>query len=87
MSIPPEDLPRVVPVGEAAVLIELGDIVDGGINQQVFALDEWLTAIPLDGLVAQVPGYCSIMISYDPLKLTFSDVTAWLDERLGSCPP
>ncbi len=87
MSIPPEELPRIVPVGEAAVLIELGEVLDSDINQQVFALDEWLTASPLDGLVTQVPGYCSLLISYDPLKLTYSDVAAWLEERLGSCPP
>lgn len=86
MNIPPEGLPRIVPVGEAAVLIELGEVLDSTINQQVFALDEWLTASPLDGLVAQVPGYCSLLISFDPLKLTYTDVTDWLKERLGSCP-
>ena len=87
MSIRLEFQRRIVPVGDAAVLIELGEVLDSAINQQVYALDEWLAAGALDGVLAQVPGYCSILISYDPQKLTFSEVTNWLEERLRSCPP
>ncbi|MBG0771785.1 MAG: 5-oxoprolinase subunit PxpB [Anaerolineaceae bacterium] len=77
---------RIVPVGEAAVLIEFGEILDSDINRQVYALDEWLGVAPLDGVITRVPGYCSILITYDPLKLTNSEMTAWLEERLQSCP-
>lgn len=86
MNKPPEAYPRIVPVGEAAVLIELGDELDGGINQQIFALDAWLGVTPPDGILAQVPGYCSILISYDPQKLTFAAIKTWLAERINSCP-
>ncbi|MBG0770169.1 MAG: 5-oxoprolinase subunit PxpB [Anaerolineaceae bacterium] len=82
----PELSPRIVPAGEAAVLIELGEVLDSGINQQVYALDEWLGVEPLDGILTRVPGFCSILIAYDPLKLTYSDVTTWLAGRLDSCP-
>ena len=87
MSIRLEFQSRIVPVGDSAVLIELGEVLDSAINQQVYALDEWLAAGALDGVLARVPGYCSILISYDPQKLTFSEVTNWLEERLISCPP
>lgn len=86
MNIQPEVSPRIAPVGEAAALIELGEMLDSGINRQVYALDEWLGESPLDGILTRVPGFCSILIAYDPLKLTYSEVAAWLAERLDSCP-
>jgi len=73
-------------VGEAAVLVELGELLDKDINQQVFDLDDWLRQSPPDGVLAQVPGYCSVLVSYDSQQLTFPDVTGWLEERLQSCP-
>lgn len=39
MSIQPEGFPRIVPVGEAAGLIELGEELDRDINHRVYTLD------------------------------------------------
>lgn len=86
MSRPPEAYPQICPVGEAAVLVELGDRLDRAINQKVFTLDGWLAQSPLAGVTAQVPGYCSLLVSYDPQQLTYDRVTDWLAEGLQSCP-
>lgn len=63
----PEAAPRIVPVGESAVLIEWGDILAPALNRQVRALDRWLSAAPLEGVLTGVPGYISLLIHYAPL--------------------
>jgi inhibitor of KinA len=87
MSSIPEGFPRVTPVGECAILIEFGEQIDRDINDQVYALDAWLKKDPPDGILNQVPGYASLLVNYDPLMLSFEQISVWLAERMPSCPP
>lgn len=59
--------PLVRPVGAAALLVELGDRIDAGINAQVIALDRMLAAAAPAGLVETVPSYASLLMTFDPL--------------------
>lgn len=64
------------PAGDAAVMIDLGDGIDLTLNRRVHALAAHLSrALGHLGPVEVVPGYASILVSYDPRRLCF-DVVA-----------
>jgi inhibitor of KinA len=69
--------PLFRPAGDSALLVELGAAIDLALNRRVHALDRRLAASPLPGVVETVPAYCSILIHYDPLRLTSASVIAW----------
>lgn len=76
--------PRVAPVGDAALLVELGDRVDLHLNRRVHALARALQARP--GVVDTVPGYASLLLKYDPARLDYWEVEAMVQAELASPP-
>jgi inhibitor of KinA len=66
------------PLGDSAVLIRLGEEIDIATNQRVHALNALLLAASFDGILETVPAYCTLLVHYDPLTLTFDQVTGWL---------
>ena len=70
------------PLGDSALLVELGDKIDPAINQRVHALNALLQANSIAGIVETVPAYCTLLIHYDPLILTFDQVTHWVRDKL-----
>ncbi|HSL43851.1 MAG TPA: 5-oxoprolinase subunit PxpB [Anaerolineales bacterium] len=75
--------PKVVPLGDSALLIQLGDEIDIVINQHVHNLASLINASSLDGIIETVPAYGTLLIHYDPLILTYSDVRAWVSGKLA----
>jgi inhibitor of KinA len=71
--------PRVEPMGDAALLVTLGDTIDPTVNERVHRLAgavrrlRW--ADPRFG--APTPAYASLLVPYDPIALP-------LDEALGA---
>lgn len=61
--------PRIVPVGDSAILIELGETVDPAINAAVLALDAAIARLALPGVVELVPTYRSLLVHYDPERV------------------
>jgi inhibitor of KinA len=61
--------PRFLDAGEAALVVEFGDVVDPAINDRVLAIDAALRADPPAGTREFVPTYRSLMIHYDPLQI------------------
>lgn len=70
------------PLGDSALLVELGDKIDPAINQRVHALNALLQTKNIAGIVETVPAYCTLLIHYDPLILTFDQVTLWVRDKL-----
>ena len=66
------------PLGDSALLVELGDKIDSTVNQRVHALNALLQTKNIAGIVETVPAYCTLLIHYDPLVLTFDQVTLWV---------
>jgi len=60
---------RFLDAGEAALVVEFGEVVDPAVNDRVLALDAALRADPPAGTREFVPTYRSLMIHYDPLRL------------------
>ena len=74
--------PRIVPLGDSALLVKLGDEIDITINQRVHALATLLNLSPLDGVVETVPAYATLLIHYDPILLTYAGICSWVRGRL-----
>lgn len=73
---------RILPAGDAAVVIEFGDSIDRNINSQVLALAHRLDQHPIEGLIEYVPTFRSLMLHYDPLSLPTSSLTAHIVELI-----
>ena len=71
-------------MGEAALLVSWGNRVSGRINRRVHALDGWLRGSWLSGVRDLVPAYASLLVVYDGLRLTASEVGRWLQAGIAA---
>ena len=74
--------PKIVPLGDSAVLIQLGDEIDISTNQRVHALAALLNVSPLVGVIETVPAYATLLVHYDPLLLSFVQIRNYLREKI-----
>lgn len=72
--------PRLVPCGDAAVAVELGDDVSPEVNARVLALDHLLRLRAPAGIVETVPTFRSLLVYYDPDRLAYDAVLGTLRE-------
>jgi KipI family sensor histidine kinase inhibitor len=79
--------PRILPVGDAALTVEFGDAITPELNAEVVGLDIALAASELDGIIETVPSYRSLLICYEPLEISFSQLLSELRRLLASGPP
>jgi len=70
------------PLGDSALLVELGNEINPAINQRVHAFNALLQTNSITGIIETVPAYCTLLIHYDPLILTFDEVTHWVRDKL-----
>jgi len=75
--------PRIVPLGDSSLLVQLGEEIDPVINQRVHALASLLDASPLEGIVEAVPAYATLLVHYDPLILSHTQLRNWLRARIA----
>lgn len=64
------EAPRYLPAGEAALVVEYGQTADPAFHDRVLALDAALAAHPIDGVRETVPTYRSLMVHFDPGRLS-----------------
>ncbi len=82
--------PRVLPAGDSAILVVFGDQISPVANARVRALDAALASADLPGIVETVPAYCSLLVEYDSLSVSFSDIephVARIAQHAGDAPP
>ena len=65
--------PRLLPAGDGAVSVELGDEITREANARVLTLERLLLEARLPGLVETVPTFRSLLVHYDPLVLPWAD--------------
>ncbi len=70
------------PLGDSALLIELGDEINLALNRRVHTLDALLQNDAIPGILETVPAYSTLLIHYDPLTLTFDQVTHWVRDKM-----
>jgi inhibitor of KinA len=78
--------PRYLDAGEAALVVEFGEVADPAVNAQVLALDEAILKRGLEGVRETVPTYRSLMIHYDPLRLTRDDLVEAIEQIEAAHP-
>jgi KipI family sensor histidine kinase inhibitor len=76
--------PRVLPLGDAAFCVELGDSLDLATNARVRALDRELAERPFAGFVEAVPTLRSLLVVYDPRAARPAAVASALAARLSA---
>lgn len=66
--------PKIIPLGDSSALIQLGDEIDLSINRRVHALANLITASSIKGVIETVPAYATLLVHYDPLLLSFTQI-------------
>ena len=66
--------PRIVPLGDASLLVQLGTEIDFTINKRVHALANLIEASSMNGVIETVPAYATLLVHYDPLILSFTQI-------------
>ena len=78
--------PRIVPCGEAALVVEFGDAIDAAVNAKVLGLDRAVAQANIKGVIEAVPTYRSLLVHYDPLVLSFAEMSAHVRALANSAP-
>jgi KipI family sensor histidine kinase inhibitor len=76
--------PRLLPAGDAAILIELADEINDAINDRVHALADALRAQTRPEIRDLVPAYSSLLVCYDPRDAPFAEMRAVLQNAIES---
>jgi len=74
--------PRIVPLGDSSILIQLGDEIDPAVNRRVHALAGLVENSSIAGVIETVPAYATLLVHYDPLVLSFAQIKNILREKL-----
>ena len=77
--------PRLLLAGDSALVVEFGDEISQEVNRKVHALADALGKSSLPGLGEPVPTYRSLLVHYDPLRLSCDEVKAFVSEVLQEC--
>jgi inhibitor of KinA len=74
------------PAGEQALLVEFGTEINPEINLRVQEFSRRATVQRIPGIGEMIPSYCSALVYYDPILLSFADAVSWAKEFLDSKP-
>ncbi len=75
--------PRIVALGDSSILIQLGEEIDPAINQRVHALANLIANSAINGVIETVPAYATLLVHYDSLILSFTQIKNLLREKLA----
>lgn len=85
-SDPPPSSPRFLPVGEAALSVEFGNVIDPAVHRRVIALDLAIAASEIPGVQETMPTYRSLLVCYDPAESTFATMVDDLSALIADMP-
>ena len=74
--------PRLLPCGDRAMSVELGDEISREVNSRVLALDYLIRQEAVAGITETVPSFRSLLVYYDPLVIGYEDLRSSL-QRLA----
>ena len=82
--------PHFVPAGDQVLLVEMGDDISPETNFRVHNLALAVEERGVPGIVDLVPAYASLLVQYDPIKISITDLQARLSQfqsQLKEQPP
>ena len=71
--------PTISPVGDSAISIEFGQVIDPKINQRIRQTVAGIESLHLEGIIEMVPTYCALLIQYDALCHTYAELCRILE--------
>ena len=74
--------PTISPVGDCAISIDFGQVIDPKINRQIRQIIEQIKLLQLDGIIELVPTYCALLVQYDAMVYSYSDICRILEPTL-----
>ncbi len=74
------DKPLFLPAGDQALVVELGDTINRDINRRVRDLTLATEKSNVPGVLEIVPTYRSLLVYYDPLAISFSDLASRIEQ-------
>jgi KipI family sensor histidine kinase inhibitor len=76
------DKPLFFPAGDLALVVELGDAISPEINRKVRSLTDALEEGSIPGVFDFLPTYRSVLVYYDPLRVTSEEVQDGIERML-----
>jgi inhibitor of KinA len=71
---------RIQPVGDSALVVELGDAIDPDLNRRVHSLAAAISRAALPGMLETIPAYRSLLVRYDPATVGFVEFARQITE-------
>ena len=75
--------PRIVPLGDSTVLVQLGAEIDLTVNQRVHTLANLIGNSAINGIIETVPAYATLLVHYDPFLLSFTQIKKYLQVKIS----
>ena len=70
--------PRLLPCGDRALSVELGDEISREVNARVLALEYLVRQKALSGVTETVPSFRALLVYYDPFVVGYEALGAAL---------
>ena len=61
--------PIISPVGDCAISIDFGQVIDPKINRHIRQTIERIQELNLEGIIELVPTYCALLLQYDVMLM------------------
>lgn len=74
---------RVVPLGDRALLIQLGSTIDDATHRHVRAVSARLASSTVPGMIEVVPAFASVAVHYDPARAPYTRFAAAVQAALA----
>ena len=66
--------PIISPVGDCAISIDFGQVIDPKINRHIRQTIERIQELNLEGIIELVPTYCALLLQYDAMIYSYADM-------------
>jgi KipI family sensor histidine kinase inhibitor len=77
------EAPRLVALGDRALLVEFGDGIDEGLNARALALAAALAQKRLAGIRDVVPAFAAVAVHFDPLRVHLDELRGAIADLLA----
>ncbi len=74
--------PTISPVGDRAISIDFGQVIDSKINRHIRQTIERIKELQLEGIIELVPTYCALLVEYDAMLYSYSEICNIIEPTL-----
>ena len=74
--------PTISPVGDRAISIDFGQVIDPTINRHIRQTIERIKELQLKGIIELVPTYCALLVEYDAMLYSYSEICNIIEPTL-----